>query len=169
MKNLKEAIDKIDKLEYISNAYKVAESDFRERYNLIKKLYAMIIDVKMESFLLYVNGKSYYECVRFNSINSIPVYNGNVGDIGLFYSLVTGVQYDMLARKISNNDIIMPQDWLLAEASPGDFIVISFASVDYGKFFFISHDSNENEQTRYLVANNIEDFIDSLFIDNEDE
>ena len=103
MKNLKEAIDKVDELEYISNAYRMAESDFRERYNLIKNSYAMIIDAKMESFLLYVNGKSYYECVHFNSINPICVYDGNVGDIGLFYSLITGIQYDMLARKISNN------------------------------------------------------------------
>ena len=168
MKDIKIAIDKVNELEYISNVYKAKISDFKERLNLAKETYSMNIDEDMEEFLLHVNGKAYYDCVVFKSINSIPVLDGCIGDIGLFYSLLSGTQYDMLATKKSNHDIIKPQDYLLAEATPGDFLVISFAEADYGKIYFISHDSNEDEEVRYLVANNIKELIDNMFVEDDE-
>ncbi|MDR1315510.1 MAG: hypothetical protein LBK13_01445 [Spirochaetales bacterium] len=64
----------------------------------------------------------------------------------------------------SNNDIIGEKEFVCAEAAPGDFLVISFDEKDYGKIYFISHDANEKEEYKYLVANTMESLIKTMYI-----
>jgi hypothetical protein len=157
-----ERIKKVDELNYLSNDYKLPKKEFKNILKSYKKEFGLVIEEEIEDFILFVNGKMFFDWVIFKSINDIPVAGGNICDVGLFYSLKKGTQYDGITVMKSNRDIIKITDFLLAEASPGDFIVISFDKNDYGKIYFISHDFNEDESYRYLVAETIEDYIGSM-------
>jgi hypothetical protein len=158
------AIKKVDELNYLSNDYKLPKKDFKNILKSYMEEFNLFIEKEIEEFILFVNGKMFFNWVVFKSINDIPVFDGRIGDIGLFYSLKKGTQYDGISIMNSNRDIIKTTDFLLAEATPGDFIVISFEKNDYGKIYFVSHDFNEEESYRYLVADTIDDYIKSMVI-----
>jgi hypothetical protein len=158
------AIKKVDELNYLSNDYKLPKKDFKNILKSYMEEFHLFIEKEIEEFILFVNGKMFFNWVVFKSINDIPVFDGRIGDVGLFYSLKKGTQYDGISIMNSNRDIIKTTDFLLAEATPGDFIVISFEKNDYGKIYFVSHDFNEEESYRYLVADTIDDYIKSMVI-----
>jgi hypothetical protein len=158
------AIKEVDELNYLSNDYKLPKKDFKNILKSYMKEFDLFIEKEIEEFILFVNGKMFFNWVVFKSINDVPVFSGKIGDVGLFYSLKKGTQYDGISIMNSNRDIIKTTDFLLAEATPGDFIVISFDKNDYGKIYFVSHDFKEIESCRYLVSNTIDDYIKSMVI-----
>ena len=59
-------------------------------------------------------------------------------------------------------------DFLFAEATPGDYLTISFDETDYGEIYFVGHDMGENEPNRILVANSLEELINSMFLKDDE-
>ena len=161
------AIKKVNKLNYISNDYKSTVKVFRNILKEYEKRVSVTILPEIAEFLVFVNGKMFYDWVVFKPINDVPVFDDNIGDIGLFYSLKDGMQYDTFPTMDSNSDIIKSTDFLFAEATPGDYLTISFNEMDYGKIYFAGHDMNENEPNRILVANSLEELIKSMFLKDE--
>ncbi len=161
------SISIVNELNYLSDKYKLTDEECKNILDSYKMNNKVNITKEMEDFIIYVNGKMFYDRVVFNSIHDIPILNGKVCDMGLFYSLKCGTQYDLFDTMKSNEDIIKKTDFLLAEATPGDYLTISFDEKDYGKIYFISHDYNEDEEYRYLVANSLKELIKSMYIKEE--
>lgn len=158
------SIKKVNSINYISNAYKSPKKEFVKLFETYKKEYNISVDTELEEFIIFVNGKMFWDWVVFKPVEEVPLFSSGYGDVGLFYSLKPGTQYDALTTMKYNSDIMNRTDFLLAEATPGDFIVISFDEADYGKLYFIGHDMDEDEQSRYLVANSVEEFISQMII-----
>lgn len=76
------------------------------------------------------------------------------------------MNYFLLWKKIVI--FLNPPTFFLRKPLQGDYLVISFSKSDSGKVYFISHDFSEKEGNRFLVANSITDFIESLFIKLEE-
>jgi hypothetical protein len=162
-----EMVKKVNKLNYLSNDYKLSKNEFQKILNKYKNEYKINITKDIEEFIIFVNGKMFFDWVVFEAISDIPVFDGKTGDLGLFYSLKNGTQYYTFEAMESNSDIIKKTDFIFAEATPGDYLVISFDEKDYGKIYFISHDFNENEQYKYLAANTLEELIKKMYIKKE--
>ena len=165
---LVESIKKVNEINFISNDYKLPKKDFKKILKNYIKDKKLTISEEIMEFLIFINGKMFFDWVVFKSKNKVPVFGGKIGDIGLFYSLKDGTQYYSFGVMKSNNDIIGEKDFLFAEATPGDYLIISFDAKDYGKIYFISHDSSEKEKRRYLVANTIEELIENMFVKEDD-
>jgi hypothetical protein len=158
------AIKKVNDLNYLSNDYKSPINEFRKILKEYEKRVSVKIVPEIAEFIVFVNGKMFYDWVVFKSINDIPVFDGKIGDIGLFYSLKDGMQYDIFPTMRSNSDLIRKTDFLLAEATPGDFLTISFDESDYGKIYFIGHDMSVHESNRILVANTLVELINAMYV-----
>jgi hypothetical protein len=161
---LVDSIKKVNELNYLSNDYKLPKSEFKKILANYKKNKKINISEELEEFIIFVNGKMFYDWVVFKSINNVPVFNEKIGDLGLFYSLKKDTQYYSFGVMESNNDIIGEKEFVFAEATPGDFLIISFDEKDYGKIYFISHDTNEKEEYKYLVADTMENLIKNMYI-----
>jgi hypothetical protein len=160
--DLIELVNNVNELNYLSNDYKLAKNEFKKILDKYKNDFKVNITKEIEEFIIYTNGKMFFDWIVFESINDVPVFDGKTGDLGLFYSLKAGTQYYTFGTMESNEDIIEKTDFIFAEATPGDYLVISFGEKDYGKIYFISHDFNEKEQHKYLVANSLDELIKSM-------
>ena len=161
-------IKKIDELNYLSDEYKLPKKEFLKIINNYEKTKKINILEEIKEFIIFVNGKMFFDWVLFKSMNEIPVFKNKTGDLGLFYSIKEGMQYYTFEVMKSNNDIIGEKEFVFAEATPGDYLTISFEKNEYGKIYFISHDSNKNEQYKYLVANTMEELIKNMNVKNEE-
>ena len=161
-------IKKVNPLNYISNDYELTKKEFMDILGEYEKNASVKILPEIAEFITFTNGKMFDDWILFKSINKVPIFGGKIGDISLFYSLKKGMQYDAFSVMKSNSDIIKTGDFLFAEATPGDYLTISFNESDYGKIYFIDHDADTDEPNRILVAESLQDLINSMFLKDDE-
>ena len=113
-------VKKVNELNYLSDEYKLPKKEFLKILNNYEKINKINISEELKEFIIFINGKMFYDWVLFKSINEIPVFEGKIGDIGLFYSIKEGMQYYSFEVMESNKDIIGEKEFVFAEATPGD-------------------------------------------------
>jgi len=161
-------IKKVNPLNYITDEYKSSKNEFMNLLSEYEKKASVKILPEIAEFIAFTNGKMFDDWILFKSINKVSIFGGKIGDIGLFYSLKNGMQYDAFSAMKSNSDIIKTGDFLFAEATPGDYLTISFNESDYGKIYFIDHDADTDEPNRILVAESLQDLINSMFLKDDE-
>lgn len=114
-------------------------------------------------------GECWIEDNVYTDLKESPAWLGEEPiSVGLFYGLEQN-KYD-IRNVIKTYEEQLPEHVIpIADADGGDQICLDISEQDQGKIFFWDHELRDGVQDLFLIADTFTEFIEGLFIVEEDD
>ncbi|MFS0654928.1 SMI1/KNR4 family protein [Bacillus sp. 179-C3.3 HS] len=114
-------------------------------------------------------GECWIEDNVYTQLKEEPVWlDGEAVPVGLFYGLEQN-KYD-IRDVIKTYKEQLPEKIIpIADADGGDQICLDVSELNQGKVYFWDHELRDGEQDLFLIADTFTEFIEGLFVVEEDE
>ncbi|KIL11061.1 SMI1/KNR4 family protein [Bacillus sp. Je.9.29.b] len=143
----------------ISSLYEMKEIEEENAYHISPDYKSFISEY----------GECWIEDNVYTHLREKPVWLvGESVPVELFYGLEQN-DYDIREAIKTYKDQLPEQIIPIADADGGDLICLDVSKINQGKIYFWDHELRDREQDLFLIADTFTEFIEGLFVVEDDE
>lgn len=116
-------------------------------------------------FLDFIEEREKYSInsnLKVKGIDKIPIATDNKVSVDIFD--IEDILKTLNIFSDNLDSLLLP----IAEGESGDLIVIDLSDNSFAKVYYWDHEHWEGTRGLYLIANNLDEFLDKLFIDDKE-